>query len=79
MRKKAYVDLCKDVHVNKKIVAYILNPNMKKGELIKYIADKKNVEYSVFVDRGMDARVISEAWDLEFYHDVKNENWLKIL
>lgn len=76
--KKAYVDLCKDVHVDKKsIVAYILNPTMKKGELIKYIADKKNVQYSVFVDRGMDAKVISEAWNLEFYHDVKNENWLK--
>lgn len=55
----------------KKYSGIYFKSKYEKGELIKYIADKKNVEYSVFVDRGMDARVISEAWDLEFYHDVK--------
>lgn len=42
MRKKSICrSLQRCTRQQKSIVAYILNPNMKKGELIKYIADKK--------------------------------------
>lgn len=76
--KDQYIELCKDTNIDRKgIVAYILNPSDEKEKLIKHIANKRDMSYSVFVDRGMGQEAISELWNIEFDYNVKNEVWLK--
>ena len=76
--KDQYIELCKDTNIDRKgIVAYILNPSDEKEKLIKHIANKRDMPYSVFVDRGMGQEAISELWNIEFDYNVKNEVWLK--
>lgn len=75
-----YRELCKDLKpYDRKIFAYILDPNIEKEKALNYFSTEIGLEIVALVDRWMDAQYVSEHWNIPTMTAQKNEVWLRLI